>query len=83
MPYTERRHFVAQLKVTTKGRKALDEAKETASAIEKRFGRADPSDLAQQRKRIGVDQSGDIERIRDVVRLADRAIGPNSLSRWS
>ncbi|WP_204338249.1 hypothetical protein, partial [Rhizobium ruizarguesonis] len=43
------------------------------TAIETRFGRADPSDLAEQLKRVGPDQAGDIERIRQVVRLADRS----------
>jgi hypothetical protein len=73
LPYVEKGAFVAQLKATIEGSKALDEASETASAIEKRFGRANPSDLAEQLRRAGLNQTGDIERIRDIVRLADRS----------
>ncbi|TBC68747.1 Ti-type conjugative transfer relaxase TraA [Rhizobium ruizarguesonis] len=73
LPYTDKAKFVEQLAGTPEGRRALAEAKDIVTAIETRFGRADPSDLADQLKRMGPDQAGDIERIRQVVRLADRS----------
>ncbi|TAW62721.1 Ti-type conjugative transfer relaxase TraA [Rhizobium ruizarguesonis] len=73
LPYTDKAKFVEQLAGTPEGRRALAEAKDIVTAIETRFGRADPSDLAEQLKRAGPDQAGDIERIRQVVRLADRS----------
>ncbi len=73
LPYTDKAKFVEQLAATPEGRKALAEAKDIAGAIETRFGRADPLDLAEQLKRMGPGQAGDIERIRRVVRLADRS----------
>ncbi|MBY2933713.1 Ti-type conjugative transfer relaxase TraA [Rhizobium leguminosarum] len=73
LPYTDKAKFVEQLAGTPEGRRALAEAKDIATAIETRFGRADPSDLADQLKRVGPDQAGDAERIRQVARLADRS----------
>ncbi|NKL41831.1 Ti-type conjugative transfer relaxase TraA [Rhizobium leguminosarum bv. viciae] len=73
LPYTDKAKFVEQLVATPEGRRALAEAKDIVTAIETRFGRADPSDLAEQLKRMGPDQAGDIERIRQVARLADRS----------
>ncbi|MGO8449185.1 Ti-type conjugative transfer relaxase TraA [Rhizobium ruizarguesonis] len=73
LPYSDKAKFVEQLVATPEGRRALAEAKDIVTAIETRFGRADPSDLADQLKRMGPDQAGDIERIRQVVRLADRS----------
>ncbi|NEI06608.1 Ti-type conjugative transfer relaxase TraA [Rhizobium leguminosarum] len=73
LPYSDKAKFVEQLAGTPEGRRALAEAKDIVTAIETRFGRADPSDLADQLKRMGPDQAGDIERIRQVARLADRS----------
>ncbi|MGO7780784.1 Ti-type conjugative transfer relaxase TraA, partial [Rhizobium ruizarguesonis] len=73
LPYADKAKFVEQLAGTVEGRRALAEAKDIVTAIETRFGRADPSDLADQLKRMGPDQAGDIERIRQVARLADRS----------
>ncbi|TBE59222.1 BID domain-containing protein, partial [Rhizobium ruizarguesonis] len=73
LPYSDKAKFVEQLVATPEGRRALAEAKDIVTAIETRFGRADPSDLAEQLKRVGPDQAGDIERIRQVARLADRS----------
>ncbi|MGO8171234.1 Ti-type conjugative transfer relaxase TraA [Rhizobium ruizarguesonis] len=73
LPYSDKAKFVEQLGATPEGRRALAEAKDIVTAIETRFGRADPSDLAEQLKRVGPDQAGDIERIRQVARLADRS----------
>ncbi|WP_327208159.1 Ti-type conjugative transfer relaxase TraA [Rhizobium johnstonii] len=73
LPYTDKAKFVERLAATPEGRRALAEAKDIATAIETRFGRADPSDLADQLKRMGPDQAGDVERIRQVARLADRS----------
>ncbi|TAZ86942.1 Ti-type conjugative transfer relaxase TraA (plasmid) [Rhizobium ruizarguesonis] len=73
LPYTDKAKFVEQLAGTPEGRRALVEAKDIVTAIETRFGRADPSDLAEQLKRVGPDQAGDIDRIRQVARLADRS----------
>ncbi|MGO8451870.1 Ti-type conjugative transfer relaxase TraA, partial [Rhizobium ruizarguesonis] len=73
LPYTDKAKFVEQLAGTPEGRRALAEAKDIVTAIETRFGRAEPSDLAEQLKRVEPDQVGDIERIRQVVRLADRS----------
>ncbi|MGR9249630.1 Ti-type conjugative transfer relaxase TraA [Rhizobium leguminosarum] len=73
LAHTDKAKFVEQLAGTPEGRRALAEAKDIASAIETRFGRADPSDLADQLKRVGPDQAGAAERIRQVARLADRS----------
>ncbi|MGR9250068.1 Ti-type conjugative transfer relaxase TraA [Rhizobium leguminosarum] len=73
LAHTDKAKFVEQLAGTQEGRRALAEAKDIASAIETRFGRADPSDLADQLKRVGPDQAGDVGRIRQVARLADRS----------
>ncbi|MEF3135501.1 Ti-type conjugative transfer relaxase TraA [Rhizobium sp. 268] len=73
LPYSDKAKFVEQLAGTPEGRRALAEAKDIVSAIETRFGRADPSDLADQLKRVGPDQDGDVERIREVARLAGRS----------
>ncbi|TAZ87736.1 Ti-type conjugative transfer relaxase TraA (plasmid) [Rhizobium ruizarguesonis] len=73
LPYADKGKFAEQLAGTPEGRRALAEAKDIVTAIETRFGRADPSDLAEQLKRVGPDQAGDIERIRQVARLADRS----------
>ncbi|MBY2918261.1 AAA family ATPase, partial [Rhizobium leguminosarum] len=73
LPYSDKAKFVERLAATPEGRQALAEAKDIVTAIETRFGRADPSDLAEQLKRAGPDQAGDIERIREVARLADRS----------
>ncbi|TAW60602.1 Ti-type conjugative transfer relaxase TraA [Rhizobium ruizarguesonis] len=73
LPYSDKAKFVERLAATPEGRRALAEAKDIVTAIETRFGRADPSDLAEQLKRMGPNQAGDIERIRQVVRLADRS----------
>ncbi|MGO7347768.1 Ti-type conjugative transfer relaxase TraA [Rhizobium ruizarguesonis] len=73
LPYADKAKFVEQLAGTPEGRRALAEAKDIVTAIETRFGRADPADLAEQLKRVGPDQAGAIERIRQVARLADRS----------
>ncbi|MBY2977680.1 Ti-type conjugative transfer relaxase TraA [Rhizobium leguminosarum] len=73
LPYSDKAKFVEQLAGTPEGRRALAEAKDIVTAIETRFGRADPSDLADQLKRVGPDRDGDVERIRQVARLADRS----------
>ncbi|MFW2231165.1 Ti-type conjugative transfer relaxase TraA [Rhizobium sp. CRRU65] len=73
LPYTDKAKFVERLAGTPEGRQALAEAKDIATAIETRFGRADPADLADQLKRVGPDRDGDVERIRQVARLADRS----------
>ncbi|TBG55091.1 Ti-type conjugative transfer relaxase TraA [Rhizobium leguminosarum] len=73
LPYSDKAKFVEQLAATPEGRRALAEAKDIVTAIETRFGRADPSDLADQLKRVGPDRDGDVERIREVARLADRS----------
>ncbi|OAV49599.1 Ti-type conjugative transfer relaxase TraA, partial [Rhizobium sp. WYCCWR10014] len=73
LAYSDKAKFVERLAGTPEGRRALAEAKDIVSAIETRFGRADPSDLADQLKRAGPDQAGDVERIRQVARLADRS----------
>ncbi|MBY2905330.1 Ti-type conjugative transfer relaxase TraA [Rhizobium leguminosarum] len=72
LPYSDKAKFVERLAATPEGRQALAEAKDIVTAIETRFGRADPSDLVDQLKRVGPDQAGDVERIRQVARLADR-----------
>ncbi|NNU35554.1 Ti-type conjugative transfer relaxase TraA [Rhizobium sophorae] len=73
LAHADKGKFVEQLAGTPEGRRALAEAKDIVSAIETRFGRADPSDLADQLKRVGPDQAGDIGRIRQVARLAERS----------
>jgi hypothetical protein len=47
---------------------ALDEAKEITSAIEKRFGRADPPDLADRSHRAELTQQMELKRSLDRIK---------------
>ncbi|MGO8450233.1 Ti-type conjugative transfer relaxase TraA, partial [Rhizobium ruizarguesonis] len=70
----ERKHALSRIDaLASHVRQSAKTWQRRLTAIETRFGRADPSDLAEQLKRVGPDQAGDIERIRQVARLADRS----------
>ncbi|MBB3313227.1 hypothetical protein FHT78_005019 [Rhizobium sp. BK196] len=83
LPSSEKSRPVGELAMTPEGRRALDEAKEVVSAIEKRFGRANPADLAEQLKRAG---SGQVvtSSVSAMSRgLPTAAIAPSLPSGWS
>ncbi len=73
LPFAERSAFVDQLTTMPEGRQALDEAKDITRAVEKRFGPANSSNLPEQLKRVYGEHAGQLDRIREVVRLANRS----------
>ena len=68
----DRPKFLEQLSGTAEGRQALNEAKDIARALERRFGGADLRALTEGRGRLGPEMAAGLDRIKDVVRLVDR-----------
>jgi hypothetical protein len=58
---------------TPEGRQALAEADAIANAIEKRFGVRSRLELEKMDLRLGKDHFQNVDRIRDVARLVERA----------
>lgn len=73
LPRVEKTAFLEHLSATPEGKQALAEAKAIAKALEQRFGSADPRDLKAEQLRLGPEASANIDRIKHVARLADRA----------
>lgn len=65
--------FLEQLSGTPKGRRALDEAKTIAQALEQRFGSSDPRELKKGNLRLGPEVADKLHRIEAVARISDRA----------
>ena len=73
LPQVEKPKYLEQLSGTPEGKQALEEAKSIARALEQRFGRADPRDLKPENSRLGPEVSANLDRIKVVAHLADRA----------
>ncbi|MDQ1194333.1 Ti-type conjugative transfer relaxase TraA [Agrobacterium sp. SORGH_AS 787] len=69
----QRPQFLEQMTKTPEGRQALSEAALIANAIEKRFGTRNRSELEKMDLRLDKDQLQNVDRIRDIVRLVERA----------
>lgn len=73
LSHAEKPKFLEQLSGTSEGKKAIEEAKNIAHALEQRFGSADPRDWKKQNVRLGPELSTKLDRIKDVARITDRA----------
>ncbi len=69
----EKSQFLEQMTKTPEGRQALAEAAEIANALEKRFGTRNRQELEKMELRLGKDQLQNVDRIRNVARLVERA----------
>ncbi len=69
----EKSQFLEQMTKTPEGRQALSEATIVANAIEKRFGTRNRLELEKMDLRLGMDQLQQVDRIRNVARLVERA----------
>ncbi len=69
----QRPQFLEQMTKTPEGQQALAEAATIASALEKRFGARNRSELEKMDLRLGKDQLQNVDRIRSVARLVERA----------
>jgi hypothetical protein len=58
---------------TPEGKQALAEAAAIASALEKRFGTRNRLEMEKMYLRLGKDRVQQVDRIRDVARLVERA----------
>jgi len=58
---------------TPEGKQALVDAAAIASALEKRFGTSNRRELEKMDLRLGTGQLQQVDRIRDVARLVERA----------
>ncbi|KQQ59537.1 conjugal transfer protein TraA [Rhizobium sp. Leaf311] len=70
----EKSQFLEQMTKTPEGRQALAEAAEIANALEKRFGTRNRQELEKMDLRLGKDQLQQVDRIRNVARLVERAL---------
>ncbi len=68
---------------TPAGQQALAEAAAIASALEIRFGTRNRLELEKMDLRLGKDQLQQVDRIRNVAWLVERAIRPNREGRMS
>ncbi len=73
LPRAEKPKFFEQISGTQDGRQALEEAKKVTEAIEQRFGSADPRNLKKETLRLGLEVSANLDRIKDIARITDRA----------
>ncbi|WP_313556502.1 Ti-type conjugative transfer relaxase TraA [Agrobacterium cavarae] len=65
--------FLERMMETPEGKQALAEAATIARALEKRFGARNRSELEKMDLRLGKDQLPNVDRIRNVARLIERA----------
>jgi hypothetical protein len=73
LPQADKPKFLEQLSGTSECKQALKEAKKIARALERRFGSSVPRDLKTENLRLGPETLANLNRIRDVARLVDRA----------
>ncbi|MDL2410865.1 BID domain-containing protein [Rhizobium calliandrae] len=71
-PYEHKSKFLARLLASPEGRRAINEAKAVANALERRFGSAEARNWNDD-LRIDSEIPAAIERIKAVARIADRA----------
>ncbi len=69
----QRPQLLEQMTKTPEGKQALVEAGTFANALEKRFGTRNRLELDKMDLRLGTGQLQNVDRIRDVVRLVERA----------
>lgn len=68
----DRPTFLAQLSATPEGKQAITEAQTIASALEQRFGSADPRNLKQDPLRLGAEMADKLDHIKHVARIVER-----------
>ncbi len=73
LPHAEKAQFLERLSASPDGRQALNEATHVAQALERRFGSSDPRDLTVDRLRLGPRAAIELERVRAIARITDRA----------
>ncbi|PVE61919.1 Ti-type conjugative transfer relaxase TraA, partial [Agrobacterium tumefaciens] len=69
----QRPQFLEHIVKTPEGKQALAEAAAIAGALEKRFGTSNRSELEKMDLRLGMDQLQQVDRIKAVARLVERA----------
>jgi len=70
----EKPQFLEQMTKTPEGKQALEEAQAIVNALEKRFGTRNRLELEKMDLRLGKDQLQQVDRIRNVARLVERAL---------
>ncbi|MGN8153091.1 ATP-binding domain-containing protein, partial [Agrobacterium sp. 22094] len=65
--------FLERMMETPEGRQALAESAAIANALDKRFGTSNRRELEKMVMRLGKDQLQNVDRIRNVARLVERA----------
>lgn len=73
LPQVEKPKFLEQLSGTPEGKQAIEEARTIIKALELRFGSSAPPDLKTENSRLGPEVADNLDRIKVVARLADRA----------
>ncbi|MGP4805460.1 Ti-type conjugative transfer relaxase TraA [Agrobacterium cavarae] len=73
LDHEQRPQFLEQIVNTPEGKQALAEAAAIASALEKRFGTRNRLEMEKMYLRLGKDRVQQVDRIRDVARLVERA----------
>ncbi len=73
LDHEQRPQFLEQIVNTPEGKQALAEAAAIASALEKRFGIRNRLEMEKMYLRLGKDRVQQVDRIRDVARLVERA----------
>jgi len=73
LDHEQRPQFLEQITKTPEGRQALTEAALIANAIEKRFGTRNRLELEKMDLRLDKDQLQNVDRIRNVAQLVERA----------
>ncbi|OCJ50410.1 hypothetical protein A6U92_25745 [Agrobacterium rubi] len=68
----DRPTFLAQLSATPEGKQAITEAQTIASALEQRFGSADPRNLKPDPLRLGPETANTLDHIKRVARIVER-----------
>jgi len=74
LEHEQKPQFLERMTKTPDGQQALAEAATIASALEKRFGAHNRSELEKMDLRLGKDQLQNVDRIRNVARLVERAL---------
>jgi hypothetical protein len=72
LPQAEKPKFLGELSGTPEGKHALEEARQIALALTRRFGSANLRDLKTENLRLGQGASANLDRIRAVARIVER-----------
>ncbi len=73
LPQVEKPKFLEQLSGTPEGKQAIEQARAIIQALELRFGSADLRDMKSEKLRLRPEVSANLDRIKDVARITDRA----------